>query len=199
MGIRSNFSHKTSSCLLLHPPRRPSRPALAPPARPSSSPLLPTTRSMLPRLPSRSVWPSSVELSRELSRWPEPLVRELDPTSFSRLSSQRRSRRQRSLRPRRSRRSRRSRRQRSLLPRRPRSQRRLPRRLPRSQLPRSQLPRSLLPRSLRPRRPPRSQPPRRPHPRSKSYFFPDGNKKQNRPFLGPTKYSNLRLYWQTIN
>merc|ERR1711892_387838 len=184
MGILLNFSHETSSCLLLHPPRRPSRPALAPPARPSSSPLLPTTRSMLPRLPSRFVWPSSVELSREPSRWPEPLVRELDPTSLSRLSSQRRSRRQRSLRPRRSRRLRRPR---SLLPRRPRSQRRLPRSLLPRRLQRSQLPRRLLPRSLLPRSQlPRSQLPRRPHPR-RSKLSTDLEKtptRQTGPFQG---------------
>merc|ERR1712060_346846 len=76
------------------------RTALAPPARPSSSTSVPTTRLMLPRLLSRSAWPSSVELPRELSRWPEHPERELDPTRLSRLKSQRRSRRQRSPRPR---------------------------------------------------------------------------------------------------
>merc|ERR1712210_372705 len=130
-------------CLLLHPRR---------PARPSSSTSVPTTRLMLPRLLSRSAWHSSVELPRELSRWPELLERELDPTRSSRWRSQRRSRRQRSQRPRSQRRARRL--SRSQLPRRLRSQRRLPRSL---------LPRKL-PRSL-PRRPPRSQRPRRLHPR----------------------------------
>merc|ERR1739848_623712 len=108
----------------------------------TTPPCLPHPRR-LPRLLSRSAWHSSVELPRELSRWPELLERELDPT---------RSRRQRNLRPRNQRRSRRL--PRSQLSRRQRSQRRLPR---------SQLPRRL-PRSL-PRRPPRSQLPRRLHPR----------------------------------
>merc|ERR1739848_623330 len=136
MGILRN-TITTPPCL--PHPRRPPRPrtALGPPARPSSSTSVPTTRLMLPRLLSRSAWHSSVELPRELSRWPELLERELDPTRSSRWRSQRRLRRQRSLRPRSQRRS---------------------RRLPRSQLPRR------LPRSL-PRRPPRSQLLRRLHPR----------------------------------
>merc|ERR1739848_870380 len=148
MGILRN-TITTPPCL--PHPRRPPRPrtALGPPARPSSSTSVPTTRLMLPRLLSRSAWHSSVELPRELSRWPELLERELDPTRSSRWRSQRRLRRQRSLRPRSQRRSRRL----------PRS--RLPRRLLRSQ---RRLPRSLLPRRL-PRRPPRSQLLRRLHPR----------------------------------
>merc|ERR1711862_784590 len=78
---------------------------------------------MLPRLPSRSVLPSSVELPRELSRWQELLERELDHARLSRLKSQRRPRSQRSPRLRSQRRLR-------SLPRRPlRSQRRLPRSL----------------------------------------------------------------------
>merc|ERR1711881_73084 len=108
-----------------------SRTALDPPARPSSSTSVPTTRLMLPRLPSRSVWHSSVELPRELSRWLELQERELDLTRLSRLRSLRRSRRLRN--------------QRRL----PRSQ--LLRRLQRSLLPRK-LPRSPLLRRLPPRR-----------------------------------------------
>merc|ERR1712244_81299 len=110
--------------------------ALDPPARPSSSTSVPTTRLMLPRLPSRSVWHSSVELPRELSRWPELQERELDLTRLLRLRSPRRSRRLRSQRPRSQRRLRRS---------------QLQRRLQRSLLPRK-LPRSPLPRRLPPRR-----------------------------------------------
>merc|ERR1712152_30243 len=152
-------------------PSPPSRTALDHPARPSSSTSVPTTRLMLPRLPSRSVWHSSVELPRELSRWPELQERELDLTRLLRLRSPRRSRRLRSQRPRS---QRRSRRQRSQLPRKLRSQRRLPR----SQLLR-RLPRSLLPRKL-PRSPlPRRLPPRR------SRFFLFKNPLVQRPFSGP--------------
>merc|ERR1712106_58444 len=163
MGIRKNISHETTpTCLLPH--LKPRRPALAPPARPSLSTLLPTTRLMLPRLPFRSAWPSSVELPREPSRWPEHLVRELDHTRLSRLRSPR------SLRPRS---PRRSRRQRSQLPRRLRSQRRPPRNLlPRS--PPRRLPRSQLPRRLHPKRLPRRLHPRRSKPcNSLQYFVPD--------------------------
>merc|ERR1712152_38272 len=103
-------------------PSPPSRTALDPPARPSSSTSVPTTRLMLPRLQCRSVWHSSVELPRELSRWPELQERELDLTRLLRLRSQRRL---------------------------PRSQ--LLRRQPRSLLPRK-LPRSPLQRRLPPRR-----------------------------------------------
>merc|ERR1739848_406166 len=146
MGILRN-TITTPPCL--PHPRRPPRPrtALGPPARPSSSTSVPTTRLMLPRLLSRSAWHSSVELPRELSRWPELLERELDPTRSSRWRSQRRSRRQRSLRLR---------------------SQRSQRRLPRSPLLRS-LQRRLLG-SLLPRRPPRSQLPRKLHPRRSKLY-----------------------------
>merc|ERR1711881_810750 len=119
---------------------------------------------MLPRLPSRSVWHSSVELPRELSRWPELQERELDLTRLLRLRSPRRSRRLRSQRPR--------------SPRRLRSQRRLPR----SQLIR-RLQRNLLPRKL-----PRSPLLRRLPPRRSRFFLFD-NPLVQRPFSGPTIYS----------
>merc|ERR1711881_522686 len=152
-----------------------SRTALDPPARPSSSTSVPTTRLMLPRLPSRSVWHSSVELPRELSRWLELQERELDLTRLSRLRSLRRSRRLRNQRPRSPRRSRRLRSQRRL----PRSQ--LLRRLQRSLLPRK-LPRSPLLRRLPPRR---------------SRFFLFNNPLVQRPFSGPTiySYSTSTLYY----
>merc|ERR1711881_384816 len=145
-----------------------SRTALDPPARPSSSTSVPTTRLMLPRLPSRSVWHSSVELPRELSRWLELQERELDLTRLSRLRSLRRSRRLRNQRPRSPRRSRRQRSQ-------------LPRRLQRSLLPRK-LPRSPLLRRLPPRR---------------SRFFLFDNPLVQRPFSGPTiySYSTSTLYY----
>merc|ERR1711978_239052 len=91
------------------------------------------------RLLSRFALPSSVELPRELSRWPELLERELEATRLSRLKSPRRQRSQRSLRLRSPRRQRRS--PRNLLPK---SQRRLPKNLPPRKLLRSQLPRRLL-------------------------------------------------------
>merc|ERR1712154_489948 len=160
------------------PPSPPSRTALDPPAWPSSSTSVPTTRLMLPRLPCRSVWHSSVELPRELSRWPELQERELDLTRLLRLRSPRRSRRLRSQRPRS---QRRSGRQRSQLPRRLRSQRRLQR----SQLQR-RLQRSLLPRKLRRSPLPRRLPPRGLPPRRSRFFFFD-NPLVQRPFSGPTQ------------
>merc|ERR1712178_105975 len=145
--------------------------------------LPPQRRPPSPRLPSRSVWHSSVELPREFSRWLELQERELGLTRLSRLRSLRRSRRLRNQRPRS---PRRSRRQRSQLPRRLRSQRRLPRsqllrRLQRSLLPRK-LPRSLLLRRLPPRR---------------SRFFLFDNPLVQRPFSGPTiySYSTSTLYY----
>merc|ERR1712228_185021 len=125
--------------------------ALALPARPSLSTSVLTTRLMLLRPLSRSAWPSSVELPREPSRWPEPPARELDATRLSRLRNPRPLRSQRSQRPRSPRRQRRP--PRSQLPR---NQRRLlrsqlPRRPQRSPLPRRLL-RNQLPRRLPPRR-----------------------------------------------